>query len=523
MAGTPSRTLVLTLTAVTDKFAKGLGGAEKQLGGFGQKLGDFSKKAALAFAAVGVAAGALAVKIGKEAIGAASDLSEEISKAGEIFGESAGAIDTWAQTAANAFGQSRRQATAAASNFAIFGKAAGLTGEELVDFSTGFTELASDLASFNNTSPEDAIQAIGAALRGEALPLRRYGILLDDASLRQKAFELGIISTTKEALTPQQKVLAAQKLIYEQAGSALGDFTRTADGLANSQRILKANLEDVKTIIGNALLPVAQEFTGWLVGVLPRVIDFGKEMAERLGPAVQRVGDWFKEKLPAFKDFASEMKDRLAPAIKDVADFIKDRLIPFVQDLWPEIQNLAKFVFDLVKGFTDFVRVEVAPRALQIIKDIKQPAKEAASSVNEMFIAFRDLGKAIGDVNEGSGGFLDFISKDITTLTNDFLKRVDEVADSITRLVRALERLFLFFGGNDQLSKLGGAGFDPNIPFTPGQILPNARNMAGTTVNNNVTITGTIDSESAAREIRRVLSDSSRRTGWNTVEAFTAV
>jgi hypothetical protein len=48
--------------------------------------------------------------------------------------------------------------------------------------------------------------------------LRQYGVLLDDASLRQAALELGIISTTKNALTPQQKVLAAQALIYKQTG-----------------------------------------------------------------------------------------------------------------------------------------------------------------------------------------------------------------------------------------------------------------------------------------------------------------
>ena len=75
-------------------------------------------------------------------------------------------------------------------------------------------------------------------MRGEAEPLRQYGVLLDDASLRQAALELGIISTTKNALTPQQKVLAAQALIYQQTGTAQGDFARTSDGLANKTRIL---------------------------------------------------------------------------------------------------------------------------------------------------------------------------------------------------------------------------------------------------------------------------------------------
>jgi hypothetical protein len=112
--------------------------------------------------------------------------------------------------------------------------------------------------------PEDAIQAIGAALRGEAEPIRRYGILLNDATLKNEALALGLIKTTKEALSPANKVLAAQAAIYKQTADAQGDFARTSDGLANSQRILAANIEDVKITLGESLLPVALKFSDFL-------------------------------------------------------------------------------------------------------------------------------------------------------------------------------------------------------------------------------------------------------------------
>ena len=155
-------------------------------------------------------------------------------------------------------GQSRRQAIQAASQFATLGKSAGLTGNDLAKFAQNFTVLASDLASFNNTTPEDAITAIGAALRGEAEPIRRYGVLLNDATLKQKALELGLIRTTKNALNPQQKALAASAVIMEQTKDAQGDFARTSGGLANSQRQLTASMEDLQASIGQALLPVVE-------------------------------------------------------------------------------------------------------------------------------------------------------------------------------------------------------------------------------------------------------------------------
>jgi hypothetical protein len=126
-----------------------------------------------------------------------------------------------------------------AATFAIFGQAAGLAGQDLVGFSTDLVQLASDLASFNNTSPEEAIQAIGAALRGESEPIRAYGVLLDDATLKARAFEMGIYDGTG-VLTQQQRVLAAQAEILAQTTTQQGDFARTADGAANAQRIATA-------------------------------------------------------------------------------------------------------------------------------------------------------------------------------------------------------------------------------------------------------------------------------------------
>ncbi len=250
------RTLKLALLADTKDFIKGLDKADNETRSFSDKLGTALKAGAVAFAGLATAAGAFALKIGKDAIGAASDFSEEISKARVIFGDASKDIEQFAETAADSLGQSKKQAVNAASTFATLGKAAGLTGKDLSKFSIGFVKLASDLASFNNTSPEDAIQAIGAALRGEAEPIRKYGILLNDATLKNEALALGLIKTTKEALSPANKVLAAQSAIYKQTSDAQGDFARTSDGLANSQRQLAANIEDVKIQLGEVLLPI---------------------------------------------------------------------------------------------------------------------------------------------------------------------------------------------------------------------------------------------------------------------------
>jgi hypothetical protein len=245
--------------------------AFKQLETNGQKATFALKKA---FVPAAAALGALAVAGGK-AVDMASDLAETQNKVGVIFGSSAKNVQNFANTANKALGQTQNEALTAASTFGAFGKAAGLAGDDLVTFSTDFVTLASDLASFNNSTPEEATMALGAALRGEAEPLRRFNILLDDATLKAKATELGIYAGSG-ALTAQQKILAAQKAIMEQSSDAQGDFIETSDGLANQQRILKATLADTTTQIGMALLPAVE-------AILPLVTAFATWASNNTG------------------------------------------------------------------------------------------------------------------------------------------------------------------------------------------------------------------------------------------------
>ena len=229
---------------------------------------------AVGFGAIKLAITGIKSAVGgiKDAIENASNLNETITKTSAIFEDGAGEIEAWAETASTSFGQSKQQALDAAGTFAIFGKSAGLSSGELAGFSKELVELSADLASFYNSSPEEAIVAIGAALRGEAEPIRRFNVLMDDATLRQEALKMGIISTTKTALTPQQKVLAAHALIMNQTAIAQGDFANTSDGLANQQRILAAQITNVSTRIGQAFLPAAQELVTFInVKIVPAV------------------------------------------------------------------------------------------------------------------------------------------------------------------------------------------------------------------------------------------------------------
>lgn len=192
------------------------------------------------------------------AVTAASDLNEEVSKSQVIFGQASSDIRDFAQNAVESMGLSEVAAMTAAGTFGNLFKTMGMGQKEAANMSKEMTQLAADLGSFHNTKTEDAISAIGAALRGESEPIRRYGVLLDDATLKAEALEKGLYDGVG-ALTPSTKALAAYSVILKQTGDAQGDFAKTSGGLAGQKKILQAQFDDLTVAVGQAFLPVIKD------------------------------------------------------------------------------------------------------------------------------------------------------------------------------------------------------------------------------------------------------------------------
>lgn len=345
---------VVHLKTDDSELKKGLDEGKTKVSGWGSAIQGVLMGAGMAgFNALAGAAQSAVGYMG-DAVAAASDMGETVSKTGVLFGDSSDTVLAWSENAAQAFGQSKQQALDAASTFATFGKAAGLAGDDLVSFSTDFVGLSSDLASFNNTTPEQAIEAIGAALRGESEPLRAYGVLLDDASMRQKALELGIISTTKEALTPQQKVLAAQALIYEQTSAAQGDFARTSGGLANQQRILDAQMTNLKTTVGEALLPAMLALTSGLNSlvqtVLPPLTAF---IRGQVVPAFQAITNVISSTVGPIIAQAQQWFGNLGATMEKQANGPMAYLRRWFDENMPRIRQIVETVLGAIQAFWD--------------------------------------------------------------------------------------------------------------------------------------------------------------------------
>lgn len=207
-----------------------------------------------------VAAGAGIVKFGADSVKAASNLEESMNAVNVVFGSAAGIITDFGEKAATAAGLAQAEFQEMAS---VLGSAlinAGIPLDEAAEKTIELTQRAADMASVFNTSVPEALGAMQAALRGESDPIEKFGVTLSAAAVDAEAAALGFKKVGGE-WTAQAKAAARLSLIMSQTNRVAGDFANTSDGLANSSKVLTANMTNLQAQIGGFLTPAMAELS----------------------------------------------------------------------------------------------------------------------------------------------------------------------------------------------------------------------------------------------------------------------
>lgn len=227
------------------------------------------------------------------AISGASDLNETLSKSQTIFGENAGALESWASGAAQATGLSKAAALEAAAGFGNMFTQIGFGAEEAARLSQSTVQMAADLGSFNNMPTADVADRMSAAFRGEYDSLQALIPNINAARVEQEAMA-ATGKTNAAELTAQEKAAAVLAIVNKDGAAAMGDYAKTADGAANTQKTLTASLEDQQSKLGQTLMPIWQDFLGFLtdtaVPALSAIVGWISQNASWLGPLSAALG-----------------------------------------------------------------------------------------------------------------------------------------------------------------------------------------------------------------------------------------
>lgn len=218
----------------------------------------------------------------KDAIDISSSLTEVENVVRTTFGNYEKLIQDFSKTSIQDFGMSELTAKQVASRFQAMGTAMGFSQGKMADMSLQLTKLTADMASFYDMEQSDVARNLQAVFTGETEPLRKYGLDLTQATLKEWAMKQGLDADIS-SMTQAEKTMLRYQYVMANTAAAQGDFARTADTWANQIRILKQSFEQLAAIIGGALINAFKPFVRTLNAVMQKVIAFATTVTNALG------------------------------------------------------------------------------------------------------------------------------------------------------------------------------------------------------------------------------------------------
>lgn len=365
-----------------------------------------------------VSVGAI-VKFGKQCIEAASDLQEVANVMNVTFGEGAAIVDKWAKMQASSFGLSETAAKRYIGTYGTMATQFGYTREQAAQMGIELTKLTGDVASFYNIEDKLAAVKLKSIFTGETETLKELGVVMTEANLNAYAMEKGLGKTVKQ-MSENEKVGLRYSFVMDRLSHAQGDFARTSDGWANSVRIMKLNLENLRIEIGNQLLPVAGQGLA--------AINTGLQI---LSPILINVAKTVRYYGEAWKNASDQTKG-----------LVKSSLAIFA------IMAVAPRIIALVRAGVRLLSIEIVTlgSALKATMGILGIVLGA--------IAFKQLTDQMKELKKASETAKSI--SDIGTSAETSSNAVDDLSEAMNGLGSATEGLDTFLASFDEVNKVGG-------------------------------------------------------------------
>ncbi len=249
-----------------------------------------------------------------DAIDISSSLTEVENVVRQTFGQYESLINNFAKTSIEKFGMSELSAKQFASRFQAMGTALDIPQGKMADMSIRLTELTGDMASFYDVSQEDVAKSLQSVFSGTTAPMRRYGIDLTQATLKEWALKQGLDADVS-SMSQAQKAMLRYQYVLAHTTNITGDFKRTQDSWHNQVTLLRENFKALGAVVGSGLINAFKPFLHALNTVLKKVISFAEMVTNALGS----IFGWRYE---ASK--GAGVTDDLADSYEDVGDAADD-------------------------------------------------------------------------------------------------------------------------------------------------------------------------------------------------------
>ena len=536
------------------------------------KFGKFQSTMQSMVAPATIAVGAIAA-FGKAAVDSASATQQAMGALDSVFGASAGKVKQWAAAGAESVGLSESAYGNLASVVGKSMQSMGLSADAAADQTGQLITLGADLAATMGGTTQEAVEALGAALRGESDPAERFGLALKDANVKAKMAADGTDKLTGAAYDAA-RAQAIVALATEQAAGANGQFAREAGSAAGAQQIASAEWENAKAALGEALLPAVvavtqalAEFAKWaqenqtlvlvLVGVIgglaiavlavnaalalssaATAVATAAQWAWNAAMAANPVGliivaiaaliaiivlvvtnwEWFRDQFLAICDIVGKAAESawnwIVDTVKSAVQGIKDAagaVFEWFGERWEWLKQTASDVWESIKSVASTVWEAIKGIVVGVWDGIKSTIDSVGSFIIGLWDKLKAAGVACWNAIKSA---LDFLMTPFNAIKNAIQWVIDKLKtawDWATKLIGKIP----FVGGflSSDTAAVSASASTPTALSSAGLgarlVRPGVRAGGAPTT---VVVNGALDPVAVANQIESILLRQRRRT-----------
>lgn len=399
----------IDLTLKTAKFTRAVEQTRKQV----KTMKDRFDTAARSVLNLNTAMAAIAAGAALRASKAIFDLGAAVEETGSKFDTVFGTNNKAVQSALNQFsalaGLSKRAAQEVTATTGAIVQGFGIVGRQSAALSVEVTQLAADLASFNNVPVAETARAIQAGLTGEMESLKRLGIAVLDADVKKRALVMSGKALTSQ-LTAGDIVMARFALITERAGVQVGDLQRTSATAAAEARTLGAELTTLKETMANQLLPVGARVVGWLNDMIAKARELLAPIRkwnlqqQTVAAAIAGTDEELKASLDALNAYSNSLRDAaagtedLGSALAGAGRGAAPAVLPAITDVNAKLLEARLQLPRVSDAF------EIAADGVERLANETARAANQQSRLNSLQSKFSAISRAVSFI-PGLGGF----------------------------------------------------------------------------------------------------------------------
>jgi len=249
------RSLKLALLADTKDFIQGLDKADKETKTFSNKLDNALQKGAAAFLAVGAAAGAMAIKIGIDAVKAAVEDEKAQKSLAITLKNTTKATDAQVKSVEDYIDKTAR-ATGVADDQLRPSLDRLVRSTKDVTKAQALQQLALDISAGTGKDLATVTEALSKGLDGNLGALKRIGVPLSENIIKSKDFDAAV---------------------KELSNTFAGQADAAAETFEGRMKRIRIAIDEAKEQLGTALLPLLERFADFatknLVPALQGLVD----------------------------------------------------------------------------------------------------------------------------------------------------------------------------------------------------------------------------------------------------------